>query len=239
MLQARFISTVAPLIITAGALLLLVAAGAEISAAVRAWVVDGATPPKELMLHVLVAGASMLLAAAVLVMRRSGLRTEAAEEALRESEGRLRLVSNSVPALISYIDREQRYRFSNRTYDDWFGIAHETMEGRTIAEVFGDEAYQRMRGSFERVLAGEEVEFEFTTAEGGRRRTLQVACVPHLGADGAVIGFYMLASDITALKRAQEDLRFAAIQLQHDARRLEFLAHHDPLTGLPNRAMFA
>ncbi|HEY5900811.1 MAG TPA: EAL domain-containing protein, partial [Burkholderiales bacterium] len=41
------------------------------------------------------------------------------------------------------------------------------------------------------------------------------------------------------LKRAQEDLRFAAIQLQHDARRLEFLAHHDTLTGLPNRAMFS
>jgi len=55
-----------------------------------------------------------------------------------ESEARLRLVANSEPALISYVDREQRYRFSNRTYDEWFGIAHERMQGRTVAEVFGE-----------------------------------------------------------------------------------------------------
>jgi diguanylate cyclase (GGDEF)-like protein/PAS domain S-box-containing protein len=237
--QSRLNTVFAPLIIVVGALLLLLAAGSELLFAVRAWLGQGVPLPKELMLHVLVAGAALLLAAAVLVMRRSGRRTEAAEEALRESEARLRLMANSVPALISYVDREQRYRFSNRTYDDWFGISHEGMLGRTIAEVFGDEAYQGMRANFERVLAGEQVEFEFTIAEGARRRTLQVACVPHLAAEGAVLGFYLLASDVTALKRAQEDLRFAATQLQRDARRLEFLAHHDPLTGLPNRAMFA
>src|SRR3954469_13455823 len=240
----RFISALAPLSVALGALLLFLAAMTEIVPSVRAWFVAGTPLPRELVLHALVAAAALLLAAAVLMMRRSGRRTEAAEGALRESEARMRLVANSVPALISYLDREQRYRFSNLTYDDWFGIAHQSMHGRTMAEVFGEEAYERMRGNVERVLAGEEVQFEFTTAEGGRRRTLQVAFVPHLAREdedeaGAVLGFYMLANDVTQLKRAQEDLRYAAIQLQHDARRLEFLAHHDTLTGLPNRAMFS
>jgi len=231
----------APLIvILSGAALLIVAASLEIVHGLQLYRASDLPMPREMMLQILVLGAALLLVAAVLMTRRSVRRTAAAEAALRESEERLRLVANNVPALISYVDREQRYRFSNRTYDDWFGIAHQSMQGRTVAEVFGEEAYGRMRPSIERCLRGEGVEFEFTTAEGGRRRTLQVACVPHLDPRaGGTLGFYMLANDVTQLKRAQEDLRFAAIQLQHDARRLEFLAHHDTLTGLPNRAMFA
>jgi PAS domain S-box-containing protein len=227
-----------PLLVVLGALILIGAAGVEIAGELRGWLA-GETPwPQGVLLDALVAGSAILLAAAVLMTRRSFVRTAAAEEALRESEERLRLVANNVPALISYLDRDQRFRFSNRTYDDWFGITQERMLGRSVAEVFGDEPAGRMQPHIQRVLSGEEVEFEMGTTEGGRQRTLQIACVPHLAPDGAVLGFYMLANDVSALKRAQEDLRFAAIQLQHDARRLEFLAHHDTLTGLPNRAMF-
>ena len=229
----------APFLIIVGAVLLILTAGTEIVLDTQIWLAGDGPLPKELILHALVAGAALLLAAAVLMTRRSVQRTAAAEAALRESEARLRLVANNVPALISYVDREQRYRFSNRTHGDWFGIAHEGMEGRTLAEVFGEEAYGRMRQDIERCMTGASVEFEFTTTSGGKARTLQIACVPHLGTEGEVLGLYMLANDVTALKRAQEDLRGAAVQLQHDARRLEFLAHHDTLTGLPNRAMFA
>src|SRR5689334_21685395 len=238
-MKPPFATPLAPALIAFGAAILVLTAGAEILVAVRAWLQSGGPWPREVMMHVLVAGAAMLLASAVIMMRRSTQRQEEAEAALRESEERLRLIANNVPALISYVDREQRFRFSNRTYDDWFGISYQRMQGRTVSEVFGDEAYGRMRPDIERCLGGANVQFELVTGEGSQRRTLQVACVPHMDAEGEVLGFYVLANDVTQLKRAQEDLRYAAIQLQHDARRLEFLAHHDTLTGLPNRAMFA
>src|SRR5881392_2772300 len=129
------------------------------------------------MLHVLIGGTALLLASAVIMMRRSTERQEKAEAALRESEERLRLIANNVPALISYVDHEQRYRFSNRTYDDWFGIPYQRMQGRTVSEIFGDEAYGRKRPDVERCLSGANVQFELVMGEmsgsGSHRRTLQ------------------------------------------------------------------
>src|SRR5439155_23565662 len=143
-----------------GAALLIGVATLEIAHTLTVYLASDAPLPRELMLHVLVLGAALLLVAAVLMARRSAERTAAAEAALRESEERLRLVANNVPALISYVDREQRYRYSNRTYNDWVGIPHEGMQGRTVAEVCGDEAYSRMRPEIERCLAGASVQFQ-------------------------------------------------------------------------------
>src|SRR5688500_2761001 len=180
-----------PLLVILGALVLIVASGAEIAGALRGWLA-GTPWPRGVLLDALVGGAAILLAIAVLMTRHSVMRTAKVEEALRESEERLRLVANNVPALISYLDREERFRFSNRTYDDWFGIPQERMLGCSVAEIFGEESYARMKPHFERVLAGEQVEFELAldqnAAFGGRPRALQVACVPHLAPEGTVLG---------------------------------------------------
>ena len=192
--------------------MLVVASGAEMLTSLRSWMSGQAPWPRALLLDALVAGSAILLAIAVLMTRRSVLRTAKVEEALRESEERLRLVANNVPALISYVDREQRYRFSNRTYDDWFGISQDRMLGRTVAEVFGDEHYGRMKPHFDRVLAGEEVEFEFAPP---RRAAARAAGCLHAAPRGRGAGLLQLATTSCAQARAERPT-LCRHQLQHD-----------------------
>jgi len=59
-----------------------------------------------------------------------------AENALRESEKSLRLITNNIPALISYVDNESCYRFINRRYEEWFCRPIEEMLDRPVRNIF-------------------------------------------------------------------------------------------------------
>jgi PAS domain S-box-containing protein len=129
---------------------------------------------------------------------------------LRESEGRLRLLTDALPVLISYVDSDQRYRVVNRQYEVWFGRPRSQIQGRTLREVLGDEAHAAIRERVEAALAGREVNYEtpIRYRDAGARH-IRVNYVPHVEGD-RVRGFFALVSDVTASKRAEQDARFLA-----------------------------
>jgi nitrogen fixation/metabolism regulation signal transduction histidine kinase len=61
--------------------------------------------------------------------------------ALSENEYQMRLVTDAMPALISYVDSEERYQFNNATYEEWLEQSREALKGLTVREVLGDVAY--------------------------------------------------------------------------------------------------
>jgi PAS domain S-box-containing protein len=130
-----------------------------------------------------------------------------AEEALRSSEGRLRLVTDALPVLISYVDANQQYRFNNKGYEDWFGHRREDVAGKHLKQVLGEKAYQAIRLKVEAALAGESVTFEdYIPYRGAGRRFVRVSYVPDRH-NGKVRGFFALIQDLTMRKKAEEDLK--------------------------------
>ena len=131
-----------------------------------------------------------------------------AEEALRNRENQLRLITDAIPLLISYVDREHRYRFVNRSYTEWFGKLREEVIDKHLSEVLGDAAYQSLLPEVETVLSGEEVIFERLVPYKSGERFIRVNYIPEFEpSTGEVKGFYAFVQDISESKRAEEALR--------------------------------
>lgn len=131
-----------------------------------------------------------------------------AEERLRISQNRLRLVTDSLPALISYVDRNERYVYANHTYMEWFGIDPQTVVGKSVRSVFGIGAYRKLKHSIDQALAGREARFEaLIPYKRGGPRYVNGVYAPDIGVDGEVRGYFGLTNDLTDLKRSQDLLR--------------------------------
>jgi PAS domain S-box-containing protein len=130
------------------------------------------------------------------------------EEARRISESRLRDITDSLPDLVGYVDREQHYRFNSKAYQSWFGRTPDELYGLHLREAVGVKTYEAVRPSVEAALAGKRVSFEWwRPTDAGTQRFVRSEYIPDVWEDGSVRGFYLLATDLTELKRSEESLR--------------------------------
>ncbi|NML27192.1 PAS-domain containing protein [Zoogloea dura] len=126
---------------------------------------------------------------------------------LARSEERLRLIMDAIPALIAYVDAGERYRFANKGYAEWFGLDKDSIVGRSIAEVFGAEAYAQIKPYLDQAGTGEQVSYEYSrTSASGRQVYARSAVVPEASIAGGVQGFFVLSIDITEQKASQAAL---------------------------------
>ena len=125
-----------------------------------------------------------------------------AQHTFAKSEMRLRMITDNVPALIAYIDRDQHYRFCNGYHETILNLAPEKVLGQTMRQVMGETGYAEIADYVARVLNGDRVSFEQQSRQRGGR-TFLYDFMPEKEADGAVAGFYSMVLDITARKQAE------------------------------------
>lgn len=150
---------------------------------------------------------------------------KATEQALQQSEARLRTVADALPVRVAYIDADERYRFNNLAYERGFGLSRDAIQGRTVRELLGEAAYRAVEPHIRAVLGGAAVTFQSEMISDDSYVCYEAHYIPQLAASGeAVVGFHAVITDITRQKLEEK--------------RLVNLARVDALTGVVNRAGF-
>jgi len=122
-----------------------------------------------------------------------------------DGEALLRLIADSVPALIAYFEIGSLWcRFANRRYAAAYGWTPQTIMGRTVREVVGEAAWEQIAPHMERVRLGQTVRYRREqTQPGGDTRMIEVDLVPHFAPRSAQPGAFVLINDVTDQWRAE------------------------------------
>ena len=149
----------------------------------------------------------------VTAVRQREQEMRAAHQALDDSEKRLRGVTDALPALISYIGCDSRYRFSNAKYQAWLGVDPAGMLGKTVEEALGPEVHARTRADLARAFAGERVRSERHGTWLGLSGHYLAEYIPDVAEDGSVRGCYAITINITERHDAELRLKRSEQQL--------------------------
>ncbi|MEK1895772.1 MAG: EAL domain-containing protein [Rhizobium sp.] len=179
----------------------------------------------------------ILAAFSLLVVRNARRSTRALEESaktveayaqtLKESESRFKDVAEASSDWIWESDNILRLVYFSTRFTEVTGVAAASVLGKTLEQFFSSDAdtdgWRRLIEETHERTSFRDLRCCYRDA-GGQTRICRLAGRPITSASGEFLGFRGTATDITEEVKAQE--------------RATHLAHHDALTGLPNRVLF-
>lgn len=179
---------------------------------------------------------SSMLVRQVIDMWHSEVQSErhrVAEQALWASETYLNAILRYSPALISVKDLDGNVVLASEHYKQMANIDETGFIGKNVFDVFPNDVAQSMWDIDAAIKTKQqtfEVEVDLLHKDGSKHTYLMVK-FPLRAQDQTVFGVCTIGTDISERKLAENALR-------EQQSRLNYMAFHDALTGLPNRSLF-
>ncbi len=149
-----------------------------------------------------------------------------AEEALRNKEQQLRLVTDNMLDVISQVDLEGNILYSSPSAKTQLGYGPNEHIGTSIFEPVHPDDRQRVLATFNKSVATAspgKTEYRYKQADGGYQ-WLETVGNPVIDKDGKVTSVVLNTRDVSERKQMEEQLQYISL--------------HDTLTGLYNRNYF-
>jgi PAS domain S-box-containing protein len=145
-----------------------------------------------------------------------------AEDALRESEERHRMLLEASPDPIAVYDLEGKVTYVSPAFVETFGWSSQELLGKHI-EFVPEENWPETRAAIARMLRGERIQsFETRrSTKDGRILDIQLSSSVFHDRDDNLAGNIVILRDVTKRKRAEDALRKSEAELAAQSRHLE------------------
>ena len=140
----------------------------------------------------------------------------------------LKTLIQNIPDLIFLKDKEGIYLACNKRFEDYFGAKEKEIVGKSDYDFVDKEIADFFRMNDNKVMQTNKTcknKETITFASDGHTELVQATKVPVHNSDGSLMGVLGISRDIT--------------ERQHHEKHLEYIAHYDALTGLPNRILLS
>ncbi len=121
-------------------------------------------------------------------------------------EEQIRTITDALPVLIAYVDKDLNCRFINKAIEKFLHKSREEIAGRPVKELMQEKSYRILKPRFEKVLRGKALNFEFHADHKDLGSIyFSIDFIPHETRKD-VIGFYALLYNITDRKKAAQTM---------------------------------
>jgi PAS domain S-box-containing protein len=161
------------------------------------------------------------------------LELKQANQALDSQKEFVHKVTNAVPCMIGYWDRNLQCRFANKVYESWFKEDVQTLVGMHVSAVLEDKLFDFNLHLMQSALAGSLQSFQSKVQRAdGSTMIVSAHYIPdRVGEE--VVGFFVLGEDVTEIKDAELRLHAlndelavqARVATQANAAKSDFLAN--------------